>query len=153
MRDVPGVSSLIDLANKKIGVIAGTSNERALNDAMRAKVVTATVVPVKTREEGLAQLEAGTIDAFASDRVLLVGLASKAKNPKSLALLVDALSYEPYAIACRAATGRCSQMVDSALSQIYTGSALPEIYGRWFGSIGRPGPVLEIMYGLGRLPE
>ena len=80
----------MDLANKKIGVIAGTSNERALADALQAKVVTATVVPVKSREEGLAQLEAGTIDAFASDRVLLVGLASKAKDPKALALLGDA---------------------------------------------------------------
>ena len=78
--------SLTDLGNKKIGVIAGTSNERALAEAMKAKVVTATVVTVKTREEGLAQLEAGTIDAFASDRVLLVGLAGKAKDPKALAL-------------------------------------------------------------------
>ena len=80
-------SSLIDLANKKIGVIAGTSNERALAEALKAKVVTATVVTVKTRDEGLEQLEAGTIDAFAGDRVLLVGLASKSKDPKALALL------------------------------------------------------------------
>jgi glutamate/aspartate transport system substrate-binding protein len=88
----PG-TSLMDLANKKIGVIAGTSNERALAAALKSKVVTATVVAVKSREEGLAQLEAGTIDAFASDRVLLVGLASKAKDPKSLALLGDPLSF------------------------------------------------------------
>ena len=80
----PG-TSLLDLAGKKIGVISGTSNERALTAALRAKVVTATVVPVTTREDGLAQLEAGTIDAFASDRVLLLGLLSKAKDAKALA--------------------------------------------------------------------
>ena len=45
------------------------------------------------------------------------------------------------------------QAVDAALSQIYKSSALPEIYGRWFGALGRPSPVLEVMYGLGRLPE
>jgi ABC-type amino acid transport substrate-binding protein len=45
------------------------------------------------------------------------------------------------------------QAVNSALSQIFASSALPEIYARWFGSLGRPSPVLEIMYGLGRLPE
>jgi len=50
---------------------------------------------VKTREEGLEQLEAGAIDAFASDRVLLIGLAGKSKNPTALALLADPLSYEP----------------------------------------------------------
>ena len=45
------------------------------------------------------------------------------------------------------------QAVDSALAQIYRSSALPEIYNRWFGTLGAPGPVLETMFGLGRLPE
>ena len=145
--------SLMDLANKKIGVIAGTSNERALAEVLKAKMVTATVVPLKTRDEGLEQLEAGTIDAFASDRVLLVGLASRSKDPKALALLADALSYEPYAIALPRGDWAMQQAVDSALSQIFRSSALPEIYGRWFGALGRPSPVLELMYALGRLPE
>ena len=91
-------TGLSDLGGKKIGVIAGTSNERALADALKRRVLTATVVNVKTREEGLAQVESGAIDAFASDRVLLIGLASTAKDPKSLVLLADALSFEPYAI-------------------------------------------------------
>ena len=145
--------SLMDLANKTIGVIAGTSNERALAEVLKAKMVTATVVPLKTRDEGLEQLEAGTIDAFASDRVLLVGLASRSKDPKALALLADALSYEPYAIALPRGDWAMQQAVDSALSQIFRSSALPEIYGRWFGALGRPSPVLELMYALGRLPE
>ena len=146
-------NSLIDLANKKIGVIAGTSNERALADALKAKVVTATVVPVPSREDGLAQLEAGTIDAFASDRVLLAGLASKAKDPKALALLGDPLSYEPYAIVLPRGDWAMQQAVDAALAQIYRSSALPDIYNRWFGALGRPSPVLEVMFALGRLPE
>jgi len=146
-------NSLIDLANKKIGVIAGTSNERALADALKAKVVTATVVPVPSREDGLAQLEAGTIDAFASDRVLLAGLASKAKDPKALALLGDPLSYEPYAIVLPRGDWAMQQAVDAALAQIYRSSALPDIYNRWFGALGRPNPVLEVMFALGRLPE
>jgi len=134
-------------------VIGGTSNERALNEALKAKVVSATVVTVKSREDGLGQLEAGTIDAFASDRVLLLGLIVKAKDPKSLALLGDALSYEPYAIALPRGDWAMKQAVDAALAQIYRSSALPEIYKRWFGSLGAPGPVLETMFGLGRLPE
>jgi len=146
-------NSLNDLSGKKIGVIGGTSNERALNEALKAKVVSATVVTVKSREDGLGQLEAGTIDAFASDRVLLLGLIVKAKDPKSLALLGDALSYEPYAIALPRGDWAMKQAVDAALAQIYRSSALPEIYKRWFGSLGAPGPVLETMFGLGRLPE
>jgi len=146
-------TSLMDLANKKIGVIAGTSNERAIAEALKSRVVTATVVPLKTREEGLAQLEAGSIDAFASDRVLLVGLVAKAKDPKALALLSDALSYEPYAIVLPRGDWAMRQAVDAALAQIYKSSALPELYNRWFGALGRPSPLLEVMFALGRLPE
>jgi ABC-type amino acid transport substrate-binding protein len=146
-------NSLMDLANKKIGVITGTSNERALAEAMKAKMINAQVVPLKSRDEGLAQLEAGTIDAFAGDRVLLVGLAGKARDPKSLALLGDALSYEPYAIVLPRGDWAMRHAVDAALAQIYKSSALPEIYNRWFGALGRPSPILEVMYGLGRLPD
>jgi ABC-type amino acid transport substrate-binding protein len=146
-------TSLLDLSGKKIGVISGTSNERALVDGLKSKVVTATVVPVKSRDDGLAQLEAGTIDAFASDRVLLMGLASKAKDPKALALLVDAISYEPYAIALPRGDWAMKQAVDAALAQIYRSSAIGELYTRWFSTMGQPGPVLETMFGMGRLPE
>ena len=148
----PG-TSLMDLANKKIGVIPGTSNERALNEALKAKVVNAVVVPVKNREEGLAQLEAGSIDALASDRVLLVGLVAKSKDAKALALLGDPLSYEPYAIVLPRGDWAMRQAVDAALAQIYRSPALPELYNRWFAALGRPAPILEVMYGLGRLPE
>lgn len=146
-------NSLMDLAGKKIGVITGTSNERALAEAMKSKMVTATMVPVSSREDGLAQLEAGTIDAFANDRVLLVGLAAKAKDPKALALLGDPLSYEPYAIVLPRGYWALQQAVNGALAQIYRSSALPDIYNRWFGALGRPSPVLEVMFALGRLPE
>jgi ABC-type amino acid transport substrate-binding protein len=146
-------NSLIDLANKKIGVIAGTSNERALAEAMKAKMVNALVVQVQSRDEGLAQLEAGTIDAFAGDRVLLVGLAAKARDPRALALMADALSYEPYAIVLPRGDSALRLAVDAALAQLYRSAALPEIYNRWFAPLGRPSSVLEIMYALGRLPD
>ena len=153
IRSAMAGNSLKDLAGKKIGVIAGTSNERALNEALKANVLSATVVKVGSREEGLEQLQAGALDAFASDRVLLLGLILKAKTPKDLALLGDALSFEPYAIALPRGDWAMKQAVDAALSQIYRSNALPDIYNRWFGTLGVPGPVLETMFGLGRLPE
>src|SRR4029079_5718586 len=102
--------------------------------------LSATVVKVRSREEGLEQLEAGTLDAFASDRVLLLGLVTKANNPKALGLLGDPLSFEPYAIALPRGDWAMKQAVDSGLAQIYRSSALPELYGRWFGFMGPPTP-------------
>jgi len=153
VKKTTGGHSLIDLAGKKIGVIAGTSNERAINDALKAKVMSATVVPVKSRDEGLAQLESGAIDAFASDRILLLGLAEKAKEPGSLALMVDAISFEPYAIVLPRGDWALKLAVNSALAQIYKSSALPELYNRWFAQLGRPNNDLQVIYGLGALPE
>lgn len=146
-------NGLSDLGGKKIGVIGGTSNERALADALKNRVINATIVPVKSREEGLEQVESGAIDAFASDRVLLMGLAGKSKEPKGLALLGDALSFEPYAIALPRGDWQMRLAVNSALAQIYRSSAIAEIYKRWFGMLGRPGPVLEATYMFGSLPE
>ena len=153
VKKTTGGHSLIDLAGKKIAVIAGTSNERAINDALKAKVMSATVVPVKSRDEGLAQLESGAIDAFASDRILLLGLAEKAKEPGSLALMVDAISFEPYAIVLPRGDWALKLAVNSALAQIYKSSALPELYNRWFAQLGRPNNDLQVIYGLGALPE
>jgi ABC-type amino acid transport substrate-binding protein len=146
-------TGLSDLGGKKIAVIPGTSNERALNEALKARVLTATIVPVKTREEGLAAVESGTADAYASDRVLLIGLAGKSKDPKALALLADALSFEPYAITLPRGDWQLRVAVDTALAQIYRSGAIGDIYGRWFGAFGKMGPLAEATYLFGALPE
>ena len=146
-------SGLSELGGKKIGVIGGTTNEKALNEALKGRVISATVVPLKSREEGLQQVENGSIDAFASDRVLLLGLISQAQDKKALALLGDALSFEPYAIVLPRGDWRMRLAVNTALAQIYRSPAIAEIYGRWFGALGRPGPVTEMTYMFGALPE
>lgn len=152
MKTTPGYS-LVALGGKKIGVVSGTSNERALAEAMRKMSVAATVVPLRSREEGLAQLEAGTIDAIAGDRVLLMGLAPKAKDPSKTVLLADALSYEPYAIALPRGDWAMQQAVDAGLAQVFASPVLPQIYDKYFAGMGDPSPALLVMYGLGRLPE
>src|SRR4029450_13052408 len=148
-----GVNGLGDLGGKKIGVIGGTSNERALNEALKNRVVNATVVPLKSSDEGLTQVESGAIDAFASDRVLLVALVGKYRDPKAIALLGEGLSFEPYAIALPRGDWQMRLAVNTALAQIYRSGAIGEIFGRWFGALGRPGPLTEAMFLIGALPE
>ena len=55
-----------------------------------------TLVRVKDRAEGIAALEGGKADAYASDKLLLVG--AKFSDPEGDELLPDDLSIEPYAI-------------------------------------------------------
>ncbi len=146
-------NTLSDLAGKRIGVIAGTTNEKAVHEALKRRVVSASVVGLKSREEGLSQLEAGTIDAFASDKVLLMGLAPKVKDPKAYSLLMEDLSFEPYAIALPRNDDNFRLAVNTALSQIYRSGAIVELFQRWFSTFGKPGFMLEANFIYGAIPE
>ena len=151
-KDVPG-ATLGELGGKKIGVVTGTTNERALAAATKDRMVSVNVVPLKSRDEGLAKLEAKEIDAFAADRILLMAMAGKAKDAKSLALLDDDLSLEGYALALPRGDAGLRLAVNTGLSKIYRGGAIGEIYGAWFGSLGKPSKVLVMTYLFGALPE
>jgi glutamate/aspartate transport system substrate-binding protein len=148
-----GFQSLADLGGKRIAVIGGTTNERAVNDELKRRQVGATVVPVKTSQEGIAALESGTADAFASDVLLLIGSAPLAKDPKSLGLLNDKLSVEPYGIVLPRGDYAFRLAVNTALSQIYRSDDIDTIFNRWFGSFGKPTPLTEAVYILGSIPE
>src|SRR5262249_3121373 len=65
--------NIADMAGKSIAVINGTSNQKALEQAIVQGKLGAKLVPVKNRDEGVAALEGGKVDGFASDRLLLVG--------------------------------------------------------------------------------
>lgn len=148
-----GTRSLSDMSGKKIAVVAGTTNERAVNAQLTQRKLTATVVPFKSRDEAFAALNEGKVDGFASDKLLLLGVVSKAKDPKSLAMLPDDLSFEPYGIVLPRGDADLRLAVNTALSQIYSSGEIAEIFGRWFGIFGDPGPVTKIMYLLGTIPD
>ena len=138
---------------RKIAVIASTTNERAINVQLNRRQLNATVIPYKTRDEAFAALEDGNVDAFASDKLLLIGAAGKAKDQKSLMLLPDDLSFEPYGIVLPRGDAAFRLAVNTGLSQIYGSGEIVEIFGRWFRQFGEPGPVIKAMYILGAIPE
>lgn len=148
-----GVRALSDLSGKKIAVVAGTTNERAVRNQLTQRKLNATVVPFKSRDEAFSAVEDGKVDAFASDKLLLLGVASKAKDQKSLAILSDELSFEPYGIVLPRGDADFRLAVNTALSQLYGSGEIAEIYNRWFGLFGDPGTVTKVMYLLGTIPE
>jgi len=153
VRNESGVKTFTDLAGKKIGVIAGTTNERALNEALKQRLVNGTVVTVKSRDEGLAALEKGTVDAFASDKILIAGLSVKVRDATKYTMLADDLSVEPYGIMLARGDPGMRLAVNRALSQVYRTPEIVDIFNRWFGAFGKPTVLLEAVYFLGILPE
>jgi ABC-type amino acid transport substrate-binding protein len=148
-----GVRSVNDLGGKRVGVISGTTNERALRDALKSRLTSATVVPVKNREEATAALEGDKIDVFASDKLLILGMQAGFKDPSRFGVLPDYLSIEPLAIVLPRGDASLRLAVNRALSQIYRSPVIVEIVQKWFGALGKPSGVLEAMYLLGAIPE
>ena len=91
--------------------------------------------------------------SFAGDKMLLLGAASKAKDQKSLYLMPDELSFEPYAIVLPRGDAQFRLAVNRALAQLYRSPAIGELWNRWFGPLGKPGVLVEAMFFLGAIPE
>ena len=142
-----------DLGGKKIGIIPGTTTEGALRTVLQKTSVTAQIVPVTDHLGGLAALESGSIDAYASDRVILIGLAATAKDPAQFAIADQYLSYEPYGFMMRRGDAPFRLAVNRVLSSLYRSGEIVQIYGRWFGKLGPPPKILVAMYALYALPE
>ena len=153
VRNDAGVKTFADLAGKRVAAIAGTTNEKALSEAIKKRLVNATVVTVQTRDEGLAALEAGKVQGFASDKVLIVGLSGKVKDPTQYTMLTEDLSFEPYAIVLPRGDAQFRLAVNRGLAQLYRTPAIGELWNRWFGPLGKPGILVEAMFFLGAIPE
>ncbi len=148
-----GLRSLSDMSGKRIAVVAGTTNERAVRTQIARREINATVLPFATRDEAFAALEDGKADAFASDRLLLVGAGLRSRDPKSLQILSDELSFEPYGIVLPRGDADFRLAVNTGLSHLYGSGEIVEIFGRWFRQFGEPPPVIRAMYLLGTIPE
>jgi glutamate/aspartate transport system substrate-binding protein len=149
----PAITSIRDLGGKRIGVVTGTTTERVLADYFREQSLQVTLVPMKDHDEGLAGLQASTIDGYASDKVILVGLALRARGTTRFALLPESLSYEPYGLMVRRDDSAFRLLANRTLARIYRSGAIRTLYAKWFGGLGRPTPALLLMYNLQGLPE
>jgi len=87
---------------KKIAVIAGTPTSARPGAGLQPEDRRRRRAG-KDATEGLAALLEGRVDAFASDKLLLVGDALRAKDPNSLSLLTKTCRSSPTASCCRAA--------------------------------------------------
>ena len=147
------IMKLSDLAGKKIAVQRGTTTETRLRDTLQRRLVNATLVPIGEASEGTALLESGSVDAFAGDKVKLVGLAAQAKDPKKLAMLAEDLSFEPYGLAVPRNDSGFRLEVNRALTQVYMGGEIEQIFAQWLGKLGRPSSLLAAMYLLNSIPD
>lgn len=123
------------LAGKKIGALAGTTNEQA----MRQVQPKAIIVIVKDRAEGYRLLRESRIDAFADDGILLDAWLQRKSNRQEFSIISTLFSKE--GIACMVPENN-SNFLDTAnyalirFMQGFVRGKQPYIqtFDRWFGS-------------------
>lgn len=152
VRRAIGAQSFNDLANRRIGVVAGTTNERAIEAQLKRRNMTATLVQFQDRAAAASALDAGQIDAYASDKLLLVG--TQYGRSDQLVMLPDDLSIEPYAIVVPRGDWALKLAVNAGLAKIYRSGAIVQVFESWFAQLGlRPGAVVQSLYMYGALAD
>ena len=147
-----GFQKATDLDGKKIAVAMNTTNEAALANLIKQGTMKAVLVPVKDRDAGVAALEKGEVDAYASDKLLLVG--ARFADASAIRMLPDDLSLEPYGIVLPRGDWALRLAVNSGLADIFRSTQIVNVFGKWFNQIGlKPGPLLLSAFTLGALPQ
>jgi polar amino acid transport system substrate-binding protein/glutamate/aspartate transport system substrate-binding protein len=152
------LARLADFGGKRIAAISGTTTERALREQLERRGVKAALVPIKTREEGLALLREGQVDALASDRTALIGVVVMSGGKPGVGaadyrLLDQDFSIEQYALMLRRGDHDFRLAVNRVLARIYRSGEIEQIYGRWLGPLGPPSVLLSATYFIQNLAE
>jgi polar amino acid transport system substrate-binding protein/glutamate/aspartate transport system substrate-binding protein len=148
-----GPLRLADLAGKTVGVIPGTTTETRLRAILKERLIDARIVGMKDERDGAGAVMEQRIDAFAGDRLVLLGAGLRTGGGDVLSLALEDFSFEPYGLMMRRGDPAFRLVVNRALAQLYSGPGIGEIYERWFGKLGRPGPLLVAMYHLNAFAE
>jgi ABC-type amino acid transport substrate-binding protein len=147
------LNRIADMGGKRIAVLKGTTTEARLAEQLKRRLVNATAVLIDDANAGVAMLESGSVDAYAGDKIKLIGLAAQAKDPGKLAMLAEDLSFEPYAMALPRGDSALRLEVNKALTQVYIGGDIETIFAQWLGKLGRPSGLLAAMYLLNAIPD
>ena len=147
------IQRVADLSGKRVAVLKGTTTQARLADLLRLRNIQATVMPIDDAGVGLSLLEAGSVDAYAGDKVKLAELSLRSREPARMALVLEDLSYEPYALALPRNDSALRLEVNRALTQVYVGGEIEAIFEQWLGKLGRPTGLLAAMFLLNSIPE
>jgi ABC-type amino acid transport substrate-binding protein len=149
----PAIGRIADFDGKRIAVLAGTTTEKVLRQALARQSIKAEVVTITSRAEGLQMVDQGKADGFASDRATLIVAMVASKNRGRFRLLDQDLSVESYALALPRDDHDFRLAVNRVLARLYRDGGIQPIYERWLGQFGSPSLLLNATYFIQGLAE
>ncbi|MCG8509258.1 MAG: amino acid ABC transporter substrate-binding protein [Rhodospirillales bacterium] len=143
-----GIKEVEDLAGKAIALAQGTTNERAVKNAIKdLGIADVKVLNVKDHAEGFLALETDRVDAYSTDHILLFGLISKAKSPADYEVVGRFLSFDPYALMLPRDDSAMRLLVNKTLAGLFRSGEILDIYNKWFMEDIPGGAALKVPAG------
>ncbi|MBK1647503.1 amino acid ABC transporter substrate-binding protein [Rhabdochromatium marinum] len=141
-----GLKGLEDLGGTSIGVIPQTTTEQRLRPILAERMLDAELKPIKDAKDGREQLQAGAIDAYADDRLVLIGQVAASGATNAFRVIDADFSVDPYAFALARDDADFRLAVNRGLAQIYASEEIDRIFAQWFGADAQPTPLLDSIY-------
>lgn len=126
------IKNLKDLAQKTIGLQAGSSAADAVEDSVEFRKSIKSIVEFKDNITALNDLEIGGVDAVVMDLVVANYAISTFSKP--FEVLKEGLLPEEYGIAFRKGDEKLTQKVQSILEEMANDKTVEKISTKWFGS-------------------
>ena len=130
--DGNAIGSYRDLAGHKLGVATGTTTEAVVKRIASRATPPITIVEQPSVDEAFTRLEASSVDAIASDDILLSAFLATKPNSKAYGVVGDYLSFEPYAIMFRKNDPDFAAVVQASFQDMASSGVLAQGYRRWF---------------------
>jgi ABC-type amino acid transport substrate-binding protein len=126
------IKSFRDLVGRKVVVTAGTTNEKTMRELAAKFKIDMTLSVAPDHAASFAQLQAGQVEAFATDDVLLYGLLAQNKAQADYVVIGDFLSYDPYGIVYRKGDPQLAKLVNDTFHNLAEDREIERRYTRWF---------------------
>lgn len=144
--------SIFDIADGKVGVLAGTTTESLVRDLIQRNGLHARIRTFPTHSDGLTALINGGVDAYFGDSAILRFQIRRLGFDHRAELMGETFSFEPYALVIKRGETRLRLAIDRALSETY-GNGL--IYNLILDALGdyKISSQVEAVYRIVGLPE
>jgi ABC-type amino acid transport substrate-binding protein len=126
------IKSFRDLVGRRVVVTAGTTNEKTMRELAAKFKIDMTLSVAPDHAASFAQLQAGQVEAFATDDVLLYGLLAQNKAQADYVVIGDFLSYDPYGIVYRKGDTQLAKLVNDTFHNLAEDREIERRYTRWF---------------------
>ncbi|MGM9426275.1 amino acid ABC transporter substrate-binding protein [Hydrogenophaga sp. MI9] len=127
-----GITSIAQLAGKKVATTTGTTSVQTLRKHERATNVNFEEVFGKDHADSFLLLESGRADAFVMDGSILAANIAKSKAPADYKIVGEVLSVEPIACMLRKDDTAFKKAVDDSIKNQIKDGSLTKLYDKWF---------------------